>query len=374
MRLIGRAGWLLPITIFALLLSPALCRAKFNFGLNMGGMPSHFELSDSVYLDEADSATKTHLERVRAFVANEQWDEAVETLRRSWKTMATRLWPPRCSRTCRTTSTGNRPPTTRCRFRRHYELRHYLNLRDYCQLQLAGMPAGGLALYRDRVDPQAKKLFDEAVANRDSDRLTEVVDQFFASSWGDNACYLLGELALEQGDYRQARESWQRIMPPEYWQQAAAAKRRHLRPPWLSYPDSDIPPADVLARLALVAILEGSPDLARQSLDELQTRFADATGNLAGRQANYVQLLSGLLESAASWPQPKASDDWLTFAGSPERNRVQLANLDIGVVKWLQPLPKAPPTDTSFSMTHVPAKSRDRRLAIFRWSSGTCCC
>ena len=286
---------------------------------------------------------------MRAFVANEQWDEAVETLRQVMETHGDKVVATPLQPYMREYLKPSTPPFDPAP---PYPLRHYLNLRDYCHLQLAGMPAGGLALYRDRVDPQAKKLFDEAVANRDADRLAEVVDQFFASSWGDNACYLLGELALEQRDYRQARESWQQILPPEYWQRTASSAHDR-RPPWLSYPDSDIPPADVLARLTLVAILEGSPEAARKSLDELQASFSDAIGNLGGRQANYVQLLSGLLESATSWPLPKASDDWLTFAGSPERNRLQRGQLEIGVVKWLQPLPKAPPGDGSIALARA---------------------
>jgi outer membrane protein assembly factor BamB len=179
-----------------------------------------------------------------------------------------------------------------------------------------------------------------------------VVDQFFASSWGDNACYLLGELALERGDHRLARESWQRILPPDYWLRVAGS-RRDQRPPWLSYPDSDIPPADVLARLTLGAILEGSSDLARRNLDELRANFAESAGNLGGKNANYVQLLSGLLESMASWPLPAASDDWLTFAGSPQRDLAQRGNLDVGVVRWLQPLPKAPAADMSYGTRRI---------------------
>ena len=39
------------------------------------------EISGSVSLDEADSAVRAHLERVKAYVSEGQWDEAVETLR-----------------------------------------------------------------------------------------------------------------------------------------------------------------------------------------------------------------------------------------------------------------------------------------------------
>src|SRR5438067_1411607 len=39
------------------------------------------EISDSLSVDEADSTVRAHLERVRAYLADQQWDEAVETLR-----------------------------------------------------------------------------------------------------------------------------------------------------------------------------------------------------------------------------------------------------------------------------------------------------
>ena len=43
--------------------------------------PAAIELSSAVTLDEADSSVRAHLERVKAYVADHQWDEAVETLR-----------------------------------------------------------------------------------------------------------------------------------------------------------------------------------------------------------------------------------------------------------------------------------------------------
>ncbi|HXT58259.1 MAG TPA: hypothetical protein VN699_06470, partial [Pirellulales bacterium] len=67
-------------------LAAACCAYGFAFGststvpAQAPGLP-RFELSDTIRLDEADAATRTHLEQVRAFLGNGQWDEAVETLR-----------------------------------------------------------------------------------------------------------------------------------------------------------------------------------------------------------------------------------------------------------------------------------------------------
>ena len=54
---------------------------------------ARFELSDAVQVDEADAAARTHLERIKALLANEQWDEAVETLRQVTEITAARCWP-----------------------------------------------------------------------------------------------------------------------------------------------------------------------------------------------------------------------------------------------------------------------------------------
>ena len=65
-------------------LRPA-ARAQFS--------PGPIELSGSVNLDEADSAVRAHLERVKAYVADRQWDEAVETLRQVMENHGAKMIP-----------------------------------------------------------------------------------------------------------------------------------------------------------------------------------------------------------------------------------------------------------------------------------------
>ena len=93
------------------------------------GMPSSIELSDSVQVDEADSATKTHLERVRAFAANEQWDEVIETLCQVMESQGEKV-----------VGLELRPYMQPYLRLPSYGLKHYLSVRDYCQIQLANLP------------------------------------------------------------------------------------------------------------------------------------------------------------------------------------------------------------------------------------------
>ena len=39
-----------------------------------------------------------------------------------------------------------------------------MNLTDYCHVQIASLPPEALALYRQRVDPLAKRWYDDALA------------------------------------------------------------------------------------------------------------------------------------------------------------------------------------------------------------------
>ena len=60
----------------------------------------------------------------------------------------------------------------------------------------------------------------------------------------------------------------------------------------------------------------------------------EASGRLGGRQVRYAEALEAMIASAASWPEPKPADDWLTFAGTPARNKVATRNFDLGAEAW----------------------------------------
>jgi cellulose synthase operon protein C len=271
--------------------------------------PPQYELSDNVQLDVAEGALLANVERVKAYLANRRWEEAVETLRQLMENSEDKLAP-----------VGER---------------RYINMRDYCQMQLAALPAEALKLYRGRVDAAAKKWYEDGTANRDRRALQNVVDRYFASSWGDKALLALGELAMESGDFAAARWHWQRIIP--------ARLPNGQSPTWLNYPDTSLDLAAVRARLVLVSILEGSTDRARDELNQFSVLHKNSRGRLGGREVDYANALSAMLAESAAWPSMKQQADWPTFAGSLDRNAKAAKLIDVGEVLWRLPLKKVKP-------------------------------
>ncbi|MBX3412659.1 MAG: PQQ-binding-like beta-propeller repeat protein [Pirellulales bacterium] len=272
------------------------------------GPTSQYELSDSIYLDEADSAARRHLTQVDAFLAAGQWDEAIESLRQISSEHGDKMVK--------------------------LVERRYLNVRAYCQLQFCRMPAEALALYRSRVDSQAREWFEAGAAQRDQVLLRRVVEQFFASSSGDDALDALAEMWLEEGDYGAARAAWRRLVPREAGMPADSAGVTTA----IAYPQTDLDPGRLLARLTLVSILEGDLPRAERELEELRQHHPGSMGRLGGREVNYVKGLAKLLEDSREW-KPVADDlPWSTFGGSPERTKVMPVLKDVGAYQWSVPL------------------------------------
>lgn len=308
------------------------------------------QLSDSVQLNLADSATRSHLERVDAFVADQQWDEAVETLRRVMETNGNKLLAVSQSADAR-----DDPDRDGCQ--------RYLPVRQWCHLRLAMFAReapDALRLYRDRVDPLARRWYEQGLRDRDEPLLKRVVDEMFCSSYGDDALFALGEIALERGQYARARDFWQRISPAL---RSARLQRRtddegkpiytSGRPLWLehrqfpqtevktlvgdgrtswsglAFPDTDLPLADVRARLALTSIMEGWQSRAAFELRLLAALHPDAKGKLNGKVVPYADALSALLAASQSWPAPQQSSGWPTFAGHVGRNKVAASRVDV---------------------------------------------
>jgi outer membrane protein assembly factor BamB len=284
--------------------TPVLAQPELRLGPLVGS--GQFELSDTVQLDRADSAVRAQLERVKAYVADGQWDEAVQGLREVMENSGAKLLA--------------------------VTDRRYISVRDYCHLQLVGLPAAGLALYRGRVDPLARKWYEDGVARHDRGPLLNVVEQAFASTWGDDALMALGEMALESGDYASARFYWERIIPAESPKDAPRT--------WLGFPDTTLDVAAIRARLVLASILEGSLSRARGELARYAELHPDARGRFGGRDVKYAEALREMLTASGSWPAAKPSPDWPTFAGSAGRNKIAQQAPDAGPVAWRVALPK----------------------------------
>ena len=328
---------------------------------------SQFELAETVQVDQVDHAVLAQWERAKALLADRQWDEALEILGQLAESPEGKLL-----------AVTNR---------------RYVSLRAWCQLQLAALPPEALKLYRKRVDPVAQKWYQQGLTERDRRLLQKIVDQAFASRYGDKALMALGEMALEAGDFSAARWYWERIVP-----NASPAGTSQT---WPGYPDTDLDLATVRARLVLVSILggaekmgispisrNGSPaagqkwDLspfsarARQELVEFVRLHPDAKGRLGGREGKYADLLRTLLAESVAWPTAASDPNWVTFAGNVERNRIASRLADVGAVSWRIPLrPTAAASDRLFEPRTASENPREPlsfhpcRSATWCWST-----
>ncbi|MCD4727128.1 MAG: PQQ-binding-like beta-propeller repeat protein [Pirellulales bacterium] len=302
-----------------------------------------FELADAVQLDRVDNAVRARLERVEALLADRQWDEAVDILRKLAETPDDGLIA--------------------------VSERRFVGLRDWCQMRLAALPPEALKIYRDRIDSVARQWYEQGVAERNHRLLQQVVDRAFAGAYGDDALMALGEINLESGDFAAARWCWRRILPPEKNTAAGMAVKlppqQETDPLSPFYPDTDLDPAAVRARLVLTSILEGAEDRkkgtgtfsrngpegaaqktylspfssrARAELAQFARLHPDAQGRLGKRRGKFVDLLESLFVESATWPAAPSGPDWLTFAGNPRRNRVAAPLSNVGSVAWRIPL------------------------------------
>jgi outer membrane protein assembly factor BamB len=305
-------------------------------------------------VDGLDSASATHLENANRFLAERQWAEAVEAVRRVQEGDSARLVRVDLAR-----------PTD------GFEL--YITAAEYCQWRLAALAEeapDALAHYRRLVDPLAESWLREGSAKNDESLLKRVVNQAFASASGDEALLKLGDLALARGDQATARAAWQRIapglnVPPS----AAAALRAPVGSPlWLPlrkfdfvrdgaqlrllldspgkpmpgcYPNTDLELADIRARLVLASLLEGSQERAKIELAILRLMHPPAEGQLAGRRGRYADLLQSLVDESAAWPAPRALPGWITFGGNAARGKIAADDVDLaGQPLWSFELPR----------------------------------
>jgi outer membrane protein assembly factor BamB len=314
-------AWMHAVVVAALSLIPA--EGPLGAQIFLPQTSGQFELTEGVQLDRVEGTVSAQLERVKSFLADERWDDAVETLRQLMEGADEKLIGVTEQR--------------------------YIGLRDYCQLQLANLPPEALKLYRSRVDPLAEKWYREGVAQRDRRLLLSVVEQAFACSWGDKALLALGDLSFESGDFAAARWYWERIIPhpparsEKQPDENAVPKTDDAKPKpvstWPGYPDTALDLASVRARLVLASIVEGDRPRAKDDLLEFTRLHKDARGWLAGREVVFCDELAKLLAESEEWPSPKRESGWPTFAGSPERNAVAREKIESGGIAWRMPLP-----------------------------------
>lgn len=257
--------------------------------------------SEGMFLD-VDAAAAKKLAAARELVAARQWGDAIELIRQVGEQHGPRL-------------VAHSP-------------RLYVTVQMYCDLVLSSLPPEGLAAYRQRTDPQARRWFEDARRERDEQALQRILARAFVSSYGDDTLLLLGDLAWEAGDLPRARGYWEKLLPPE-----ATSPAGNL-PDRLRYPDASIEPAAIRARLVLCSVLQRPAPQAARELAEFRRLYPEAQGILAGTKANLGDTLAfqaELARKSGGWPRAVEAE---TFAGNPRRQTELPKPVDVGAVLW----------------------------------------
>ncbi|REJ87666.1 MAG: hypothetical protein DWQ34_19440 [Planctomycetota bacterium] len=169
----------------------------------------------------------------------------------------------------------------------------FLKVPDAATAVLLQMSPPGLAQYRLRVDPLMQPVYERAFERRNPEEMRRVVAEGFASSFGDNALWWLGEEAWEQGDLDAARGFWTAMLPLPGGDDEPA-------PLVFRYPDTEFAPEQIRARLVLCSIMQGAHGQARHELEAFRALHPAAEGQLAGRVGDLAETLESILSDVDS--------------------------------------------------------------------------
>ena len=308
-----------------------LCRAPHSVvGQPLVDRPSP---RDAVTLD-VDSAAVKKLGAARDLIAAQQWRAAIEMLNQIATQHGSRLTPSGPHR--------------------------YVPVAMQCQLMFMNLPTDGLRAYREQIDPQVQPWLREGIANHDEELLERVVRQAFASSHADDALFWLGEIAFARGDFSRARRCWESTLPlsvPASTETTDDPRStiHDPRPLVLTYPDTDLDPAAVRARLVLCSLFERDFGRATHELRDFTRLHPMAEGTLAGRRAVLAEILDEVSKSVSASGgrqpaenlrqdvdsgdiRPPLAETHATFAGSASRQFIAPTIPDIRGAAWAEPV------------------------------------
>jgi outer membrane protein assembly factor BamB/tetratricopeptide (TPR) repeat protein len=195
--------------------------------------------------------------------------------------------------------------------------RHSVAARRLCHLRLAALPPKALQLYRDRVDGQAKKWWEQAEAAHDTYLLRRIVQEAFCSRFGDRALDYLGDLAFERGDFEEAEQWWRMLVPAD---SRPGPKGEGGSAIDLMFPDPQVDLARVRAKQILTRVCRGERQAIGETLQAYRAQYGNAAGDFAGRRGKYADILQELVGKPDALVNPVTTPPWPTFAGAASRD------------------------------------------------------
>lgn len=131
-----------------------------------------------------------------------------------------------------------------------------------------------LEAYRQLVDAEAEALLQRAIQQQDLKLLKQVATRFFASRAGGRATDQLARIEFEQGHFLSAATRWDSLIDQPRFPGTSI----------LRFPDSSLPPTDLMTDSLAASLLAGDYKTADDKLRFLTENFAAARFDFLGRQ------------------------------------------------------------------------------------------
>jgi outer membrane protein assembly factor BamB len=196
---------------------------------------------------------------------------------------------------------------------------HFVQAYILVHQRIAALPAPALKIYRNRVDGQAKKLYEEGLAKRDVAVLKRLIKEAFCSKYGEEALELLGDLAFEQGRFEEAQRWWRMISLPASEPLNSLPKEEQSKFALLSYPSPQKNLARIRAKQLLGLLFMGDQAKFDNEIKTFTEIHGMAEGALAGQKGNLAKILESISKSIAPANEGTLLSSWPTFAGASDR-------------------------------------------------------
>ncbi|MEY4567547.1 MAG: hypothetical protein RLY14_2517, partial [Planctomycetota bacterium] len=254
----------------------------------------------------------------------------------------------------------------------------YVSLVDYChavRLVWATRAPEALAVYRQRIDAQSKKAWDEIRKTNRAEEGEKWLKRYIASSIASEVMLWVGDLWLDRGNYQAARECYQRILPGarlSYYQESQAdpseriggsvsfsrllnqcgpsqeafsglleaIKKERIGELGWSLPVAKVPPADVWARLVWCSVLERDVERANLELKLFEQLYPEENVTLASGKVlgTWGEQLKKSIRDLDLTSTISGELDWRILGGNASRNALSVEEVrPLDWPRWTHP-------------------------------------
>jgi len=182
------------------------------------------------------------------------------------------------------------------------QVTQYMSVTLVVQEKLAQWPRAGVDAYRRRFEDIAQAKL-AAVPPGDAAALQRVMTVYFPTDAGKQAGLRLMSDSFERGEFASSAWIGRRLL--------------QLHPSLV-----DAERATVLFQTALAEHLAGNDNQAKAKLEQLHTKFPDATAPIAGQDARLADVLANELKQPSGLVRTFRSDSWPMPFGTPDASAV----------------------------------------------------